>query len=342
MPARQTSRSSHHVPRCQVQSLMTMCPRERRATSSAAAIWSIRPDPFRRTASYSPASVKRRRSKPACENAVRSRTLSPEWDQSRPRRLLKSAGTVVRTLRSRRAAFVTIEAARPPERAERLRSGRRASRRGAADIRQRADPVLSHRPTCDGLLVVVPPADIEPEAVVGVGPDRLLSGQQRLYEIREVEVSVSGNEVDDRRLDGVDPHAHERCDLRLLLIRLDSAEAVPDMHHAITDLDRPLHRRHGHGVAVLAVLSQEIAVVKRGKHASVHEDERVVEPLDQSKRGGRAEWALLVNVTDLRAQIGATVEESSDQMRQVAHAEGDVGEAIARELLYDDLEHGSV
>src|SRR6266511_290960 len=97
MPRRQTSRSSHHVPRCQVQSLMTTCPAERRLASTTAVTWSIRPDPFRRTASYSLACLKRRSAKPTVEKLVRSRTSSPDCVQSWPRRLLKSAGTVVRT-----------------------------------------------------------------------------------------------------------------------------------------------------------------------------------------------------------------------------------------------------
>ena len=95
-------------------------------------------------------------------------------------------------------------------------------------------------PGRDGLLVVVSPADVEPEPVVPIGADLLSGPQQGLHQIREVEVAAPRDVLQRLRLDGIDAHAHGRGHLRLLVVgrRPDSAGHSRRGEDAVVDLDR--------------------------------------------------------------------------------------------------------
>src|SRR5436190_13507168 len=171
-------------------------------------------------------------------------------------------------------------------------------------------------PRRDGLLVVFTPTDVEPEAVVAVGADGRTLSQQRLHEIREVEVAGRRDVVQHLWLEHVDPHAHRRRHLGLLDVCLHTVPAavLPEMQHAVVDLDRSVARGDRQDVALAAVVADQSIEVERGEHVAVHGEEGPVETVDKSERRSRPEGLFLSHVGDLDAVARPAAEHSLDQV----------------------------
>ena len=79
------------------------------------------------------------------------------------------------------------------------------------------------------------------------------------------------------------------------------------------------------------------AVVDGRQEVAVHDEERLVEVLDQVERAGRPQWLDLDDVLDPQTEALAIAEERLDQLRHVSECQNDTLESLARKLLQDDL-----
>jgi len=90
------------------------------------------------------------------------------------------------------------------------------------------------------------------------------------------------------------------------------------------------------------VVVDETPEIQIGENIAVHDDERLVEAVNKAKWAGCAERLLFVRVTDVHVTICAVVENSPDQVRQVADTEDNVPDAMRLELFDHDLEDRSL
>src|SRR5205809_1674620 len=98
-------------------------------------------------------------------------------------------------------------------------------------------------PDADGPLVVLLPADVEPQSLVCVRADRLSGSEQGLHEIREIEVALLWDVLDHAGLHDVDAHAHEADDLWLLLESAEALLAAVEVQDPVVDLHGTLRGR---------------------------------------------------------------------------------------------------
>ena len=82
----------------------------------------------------------------------------------------------------------------------------------------------------------------------------------------------------------------------------------------------------------------QLAEVERGQHVAVHDEERVVEALDQPERRRGAERAGLVDVLDGDAVRPGVIHHRPDEVGEVPDAQRDVSKTRLAQALDDDLE----
>src|SRR4029453_5554393 len=100
----------------------------------------------------------------------------------------------------------------------------------------------------------------------------------------------------------------------------------------------PLMGRDRKGVLATNAVLYELREIERRQDIAVHDEQRFAPP-DTAKGPGRAQGLLLLDVLDRssRPPVSA-VENSPDQMGEVADAERHLVEAVPGELIEDDLE----
>ena len=87
---------------------------------------------------------------------------------------------------------------------------------GGSNTKSSEQPEVALLEQGDRPVVILLAADVEPEAVEGERSDRDLVRQEPLDEIREIEIAVLGDEVEDLRLQHIDAHADREVELRFL------------------------------------------------------------------------------------------------------------------------------
>src|SRR4029450_11337387 len=111
------------------------------------------------------------------------------------------------------------------------------------------------------------------------------------------------------------------------------------MKDPVVDLDRALVSRDREGVPLLPMEPDELPVVERRQDVSIHHDKRALELVHEPERPCRSKRFLLADVSDVDMAVVATVEDSFDQVRQVADTEVDVDDARFIELVADELDN---
>ena len=114
-------------------------------------------------------------------------------------------------------------------------------------------------PQLDGVLVVLVPPDVEPEALVDERADRLAVVEERLDEVGEVERPLGRDDRQHGRLERVDAHADVPGHLRLLLVAEHALRvgAVIEVEHAVVGLHPAPVRGDREHVAALAVMLEQ-------------------------------------------------------------------------------------
>src|SRR5438034_3522216 len=114
------------------------------------------------------------------------------------------------------------------------------------------------------------------------------------------------------------------------------------MEHSVVDLDYTVVSRDRQRVAWRTVVVDEVAVVERRQHVAVHDHECAVQPVYQAEWRRSSESGFLADVRNVDLTAVAAVEDSLDQVCEVADAELDVDDPRFRELPDHDLEDRTI